>query len=133
MPFDASMYTTDGGPVQIGYPNWANPISSWLEKGLKGLGLEALPGALADGKIWGYAYPPSSMDAKTQARSSASTAYLREALAETTNFNLYKNTLAKKVIFDESKKALGAVVETGGMEYQLMANKEVIISAGFAR
>lgn len=132
-PHDASTYIKDGGPVQVGYPNWANPISSWLEKGLEGLGLKPLPGALADGKIWGYAYPPSSMDSKTQSRSSSSTSYLRDALKKTTNLNIYKNTLAKKVLFDENKKAVGAVVESGGVEYELTANKEVIVSAGFAR
>jgi choline dehydrogenase len=132
-PYQAAAFTANGGPVQVGYPNWANPISSWLEKGFQGIGLKALPGALADGKIFGYAYPPSSMDSKTQSRSSSSTSYLRDALKKTTNLNIYKQTLAKKILFDGNKKAIGAVVESGGVEYQLTANKEVIVSAGFAR
>jgi choline dehydrogenase len=132
-PYDASVYTANGGPVQVGYPNWANPISSWLEKGFEGLGLKPLSGALADGKFWGYAYPPSSLDSATQSRSSSSTSYLRDALKKTTNLNVYKNTLAKQVLFDENKNAIGVLVESGGVEYQLLANKEVIVSAGFAR
>jgi choline dehydrogenase len=131
--FDASLYDEEGGPVQATYPNWANPISSWLEKGFKGLGLSLLPGALADGKIFGYAWPASSMDAKTQSRSSAETSYLREVLKETTNLNLYKNTMAKKIMFDGDKKAIGALVESDGVEYPLYATKEVIVSAGFVR
>lgn len=127
------MYTAKGGPVQVGYPNWANPISSWIEKGLEGLGLKALSGGLADGELWGYVYPPSSMNAATQSRSSASTSYLREAFEKTTNLVLYKDTLAKQVLFDDDKKATGAVIQSGGTEYKLTAKKEVIISAGFAR
>ncbi|CAG9972530.1 unnamed protein product [Clonostachys byssicola] len=131
-PYDAAAFAKGGGLVQVGYPNWANPISSWLEKGFEGIGLKPLAGALADGKIFGYAYPPSSMDSKTQSRSSSSTSYLRDALVKTTNLNIYKDTLAKKILFD-GKKAVGATVESGGVEYQLTANKEVIVSAGFAR
>lgn len=132
-PYDAVAYSNTGGLVQVGYPNWANPISSWLEKGFAGIGLKPLAGALADGKIWGYAYPPSSMDSKTQSRSSSSSSYLRDALKTTTNLNIYKQTLAKRVLFDENKKAIGVVVESGGVEYELAATREVIVSAGFAR
>lgn len=131
--YNQSLYTPDGGPVQVGYPNWANPISSWIQKGLEALGISNLPGGLADGNLWGYAYTASSIDSQTQSRSSAEASYLREAFRETTNMNLYKNTLAKKVLFDSEKNAYGALVESGGLEYTLNATKEVIVSAGFAR
>jgi choline dehydrogenase len=131
-PYDPSVWS-NSGPVQASYPNWANPISSWIEIGLKALGLKALSGGLADGNIWGYGYPASTIDPAQESRSSSSTSYLREALKTTTNLNVYKNTLAKKVLFDGSKKATGAVVEAGGVEFTLSANREVIVSAGFAR
>jgi choline dehydrogenase len=132
-PYDASAYSSEGGLVQVGYPNWANPISSWIEKGLSGLDIKPLSGGLADGKIWGYAYPPSSQDSRSQSRSSSSSSYLRASLKSMTNLSLYKNTLAKKIIFDDNRKAIGALVESGGIEYKIMANREVIVSAGFAR
>ncbi|KAF1968846.1 alcohol oxidase [Bimuria novae-zelandiae CBS 107.79] len=131
-PYDASVWSI-GGPVQASYPNWANPISSWIEKGLKAMGIPALSGGLADGKVWGYGYPASTIDPAQESRSSSSTSYLREALKKSTNLNLYKNTLAKKITFDGSKKATGAIVSAGGVEFPLTATKEVIVSAGFAR
>ncbi|KAJ4303197.1 hypothetical protein N0V90_002090 [Kalmusia sp. IMI 367209] len=130
--YNPALYS-NGGPVQASYPNWANPISSWLQKALEALGLKNLSGGLADGNIWGYGYPVSSIDPKSESRSSAETSYLREALKQTTNLNLYKDTLAKKILFDGNKKATGALVESGGVEFPLTANKEVIVSAGFAR
>lgn len=131
--YNASLYTPNGGPVQVGYPNWANPISSWIQKGLEALGFSNLPGGLADGRFWGFAYTASSIDSRTQSRCSAEVAYLREAFMMTTNMNLYKNTLAKRVLFDSHKNAYGAVVDSGGVEYTLNATKEVIVSAGFLR
>jgi choline dehydrogenase len=41
--------------------------------------------------------------------------------------------MAKKILFDESKHAIGAIVESGGVEYQLSANREVIVSSGAFR
>lgn len=130
--YDKSQYSEVGGPVQVGYPNWVNAISSWIALGLEALGLTELPG-FADGNVFGYAYTGFSLDAQTQTRSSSETSYLREALLETTNLNVYKNTLAKRILFDEDKNAIGAVVESGGLEYQLSATKEVIVSAGWVR
>jgi hypothetical protein len=38
--------------------------------------------------------------------------------------------MAKQVLFDGNKTATGVVVETGGFNYTLSANKEIILSAG---
>ena len=128
--YDESLWSNPrGGPLQVGYPNWANPISSWIARGLEHLGLKNLPG-FADGNLDGYAYTTFSLDAKSQTRSSSEASFLRAALREDTNLNVYKNTMAKKILFDENKKAIGAVVESGGIEYTLSANQEVIVSAG---
>ena len=51
-------------------------------------------------------------------RNSAETSYLREALAETTNLQIYKSTTAKEILFDGSKRATGIRVNSGGFEYQ---------------
>ena len=104
--FDDTLWDPDGGPIQVGYPNWVNPF--------------------------GYAYSPLAIDSETQTRSSAETAYLREALVKTTNMNVYKNTMALKLVLD-GKRAAGAIVTSGGVEYQLNATREVIISAGTVR
>lgn len=127
--YDLSKWSITGGPLQVGYPNWANPISSWIALGLEALGLKNLPG-FSDGNIDGYAYTTFALDAKTQTRSSSESSFLREALAETTNLNVYKNTMAKKILFDDNKNAIGAIVESGGLQYTINATQEVIVSSG---
>jgi choline dehydrogenase-like flavoprotein len=130
--YNATVWSDDGGPLQVGYPAWVNPISSWIAKGLEVLGLRALSG-LSDGDIFGYGYTAFTLDPRTQTRSSSETSYLREALLETTNLAIYKNTLAKKVLFDADKRANGVVVDSGGTSYELKATKEAIVSAGAIR
>lgn len=49
---------------------------------------------------------------------------------ENNNLNVFTRTLAKKILFDESKKATGIVVNTDGFEWKISAKKKVIISAG---
>jgi choline dehydrogenase len=108
-----------------------NAISTWAEGALEEIGLKNLPG-FADGDVFGYAYSPLALDTKTQTRSSAETSYLREALAQTTNLNVYKNAIAKKIIF-EGNKAVAATVETGNVQFRINATREVIVSAGTVR
>lgn len=127
--YNKSVFSANGGPLQVGYPAWVNPISSWIGQALTALGLQQLPG-LADGNIFGWGYTAFSQDPQTQTRSSSEASYLREALTETNNLAIYKNTLAKRVLFDATKKAIGIVVNSGGITYQLNATKEVILSAG---
>jgi len=127
--YNESVFSPDGGPLQVGYPAWVNPISSWIARGLTALGLQQVPG-LSDGDIFGFGYTAFTQDPQTQTRSSSEASYLREALRETTNLLVYKNTLAKSVLFDTEKRATGVVVNSGGVTYQINATKEVILSAG---
>lgn len=46
---------------------------------------------------------------------------------------IYTNTLAKKIVFDDSKRAEGVVAGSIGREFLLSAAKEVILSAGTFR
>lgn len=48
----------------------------------------------------------------------------------TSNMNVYTRTLAKKIIFDDQKRAIGVDVSTYGQPYHLSARREVILSAG---
>ena len=69
----------------------------------------------------------------TRRRETAASSYLREALVESNNLNLYIRTLAKKILFDEHKKANAVVLETDGFQWKIGAKKEVIVSAGVMR
>ena len=127
--YDQSVFSATGGPLQVGYPAWVNSISSWIGLGLNALGLKELP-ALSDGNIFGWGYTAFTIDPRSQTRSSSEASYLREALTETTNLLIFKNTMAKTVIFDSDKRAVGVAVDSGGLVYQVNATQEVILSAG---
>ncbi|KAL8951389.1 MAG: hypothetical protein Q9222_002639 [Ikaeria aurantiellina] len=130
--YDPTLGRQSGGPVQLGYPSWVNGISSWIARSLTSLGVPELPG-LISGRLLGWSYVAETLDPTTQTRSSSETSYLRQALEQTTNLQVYKSTLAKKILFDGSKQATGVQVSSGGFEYLINANKEVIVSAGVFR
>lgn len=125
--FNASDWSPTGGPVQVSYPQWVNPISSWLGRAFTELGMKELP-SLLSGTLLGWSWLPYQLDPVTQTRSS-SEAFLREALIQNTNLIMYKNTLAKRIRF-ENKAAKGVEVDSGGMPFNIDARREVILSAG---
>ena len=127
--YDSSAFSADGGPLRVSYPNYANAFSSWAKLALKELGLEERLGFMS-GSLLGFQYTAMSLDRETQTRSSSETSFLRTALQSTSNLNIYKSTLAKKIIFNSNKQAMGVLINTAGVNYALSANKEVILSAG---
>lgn len=125
--YDEQIVGSDG-PVSAAYPNWPQAIATWVVEGLKAIGMPVIPG-FNSGKLIGQTYATFSIDGKTMLRSSSSTAYLQPKLGNT-DLYLYHLTLAKKIVFDDEKRATGVVVNTMGAQYTLKANKEVILSAG---
>ena len=130
--YDLNAFSSSGEPLRVGFPNWANAWSSWAEKALHELGFEKLNGFLS-GKLLGFSYATTTIDRESQERCSSEFSFLRKALLYLTNLSVYQKTLAKKILFDEKKRATGVMVETAGLEYILSANKEVILSAGAFR
>lgn len=120
------------GPVHVSFSNWANTFGSWVKLALKELGMEELPDFVS-GRLFGYQYASHTIDGETQTRSSSETSYLRGAISKTSQLQVYKSSLAKRILFDSDKRATGVVVDTGGVQYTLMAAKEVIVSAGAHR
>ncbi|KAL9003527.1 MAG: hypothetical protein Q9188_003613 [Gyalolechia gomerana] len=128
--YNASDWSPTGGPLQVGYSSWANPVSSWLGLAFGELGLRELP-SLLSGTLLGWSWLSVTLDTVTQTRSS-SEAFLKDALESTSNLIMYKSTLAKKIIF-ENRVAAGVIVDSGGATYNITARKEVILSAGVMR
>jgi choline dehydrogenase len=123
--FDNSL----GGPVQVSYPNYDDPFSTWIEKGFNAVGIRRREDGFSSGGLLGWAWPSAAIDPKTAQRSSSQTSFLNRAIV-TTNLKVYHGTLAKKILFDANKIANGVLVDTGGREYTLAAKREVILSAG---
>ena len=108
-----------------------NAISSFFADALSVLGLKSVLG-FADGNLLGYSYIPHTLT-PDQVRCSSESSFLQSAFEQTLNLNVYKSTLAKKIIFNDKKQAMAVEVSTGGFVYQINATKEVIVSSGTFR
>lgn len=92
------------------------------------LGLKNIAG-LNSGSLLGFSEFTLSIDPQAGTRSSSETSFLQEAISSST-LQVYQQTLAKRILFDDNKTATGVRVVTAGTEYTLSAKKEVILAAG---
>lgn len=128
-PYDASVFISPGGPVQVGYTNYVSAFATWFEKGMQGIGINRTTG-FNSGSLLGYHYTQSTIRNSDSTRSS-STQYIYQAVNQSmTNLKVYTQTLAKRIVFDSSAKATGVMVSSLGVSYTIHASKEVIVSAG---
>lgn len=124
--YDTSTVGTSG-PLDITYPNYAQPVSTWVQKGMAAIGIPPING-LTSGTLMGSSWLLNTINHTVGLRESSETAYLDPALSRP-NLIVYTDTLAKNVLF-KGKNASGVVVNTAGYTYTLTAKKEVILSAG---
>ena len=113
--------------MQVSYSNFFLPISAFINSAFKALGLRQILG-FNSGKLIGYSHLANTIDPQAATRSSAQTAFLTEAI-KTTTLQVYKQTMAKKIVFN-GKQAVGVYVETAGVGYTISTRKEVILAAG---
>jgi choline dehydrogenase len=132
IPYDTDAFSLYGGPLQVSYGDYrgvyVNPVSEGLEK----IGLKKLPG-LNSGKLIGYGAITLTIDPETLTRSSSETSFLQSAMARSSTLKIYPSTLAKKILFDDGKRASGVLVGAKGdreYEFVLSAKREVILAAG---
>ena len=111
----------------MSYSTFYLPISPYINKAFKALGLDQILG-FNSGKLIGYSHLTDAIDPRAETRSSSETSFLAEAV-QTTTLQIYKQTLAKKILFS-GKKATGVQVTTAEVPYTISARKEVILAAG---
>jgi choline dehydrogenase len=134
--YDASDFSNNGGPVQVGYGQWVTAGGTWLQKSFQALGIKETTG-FDHGDLLGYHWSQSTIRASDQTRSS-SAAYIHSVEGNTqtsNNLKVFTHTQAKRVVFDTSSgrpKATGVEVTAlvGLTNYKIGARKEVIVSAG---
>ncbi|TAQ89185.1 hypothetical protein B7494_g2484 [Chlorociboria aeruginascens] len=134
IPYEASDYEASGGPLSISYGNFRGAYTNAVAAGLAKIGLQEIPG-LTSGILSGYGPIPFTLDPTTVRRSTSETAFLQSAM-KTTSLQTYINTLAKRILFNDDKKATGVVVAAQGQtqyEFVLSATKEVIVTSGVFR
>ncbi|RMJ23134.1 Gmc oxidoreductase [Aspergillus sp. HF37] len=124
-----SAFSEDGQPLQVSYPNYAMSFSSWMRGGMQAIGINETQD-FSSGSLFGAQYCPSTIEAHDQTRSTSQTAFLTADISHLRTLTVYKNTLAKKILFDSQKRAIGVRVQSGLLEYSLKATREVIVSAG---
>ncbi|KAI5925276.1 GMC oxidoreductase [Camillea tinctor] len=123
--YDAAAFASSGGPLHVSYANYVNSFSTWLGSAFNEIGINDTTD-FNSGSLMGSQYCTSTIDPTTAFRSSSQTAFL-EASQARPNLKVFYLTLAKKIIFDDSKTAVGVQVGSGDTLY---AKKEVILSAG---
>ncbi|THZ33988.1 hypothetical protein D6C90_07974 [Aureobasidium pullulans] len=126
---ETASFSTDGGPLQVSLPNYAQPWSSFFPKAFEELGDPNPKQGTNTGVPHGYAYLTLTEDPEFETRSSSETSFLQQALAET-EIVVYTNALAKQILFDADKRGNAVLVEIAGMSFQLNVTKEIMLSAG---
>lgn len=128
--YNLDAFSPTGGPLHVSYANYGAPFSSWVERGLNAIGL----GKASDfnsGKLFGSQYASLTIRPSDQTRSSSEASFIQSAVnGSNQNLKLYTGAMARKVLFDGSKRATGVEVQSGAMNYTIHAIKEVIVSAG---
>lgn len=124
-----SAFLKKGGPLQVSFPAFDMPFSSWALPAMKEVGIPTI-NDLSSGDLLGAQYSTFTVKQKDASRSSSESSYLQAAFASTrTNLKVYPRSTAKQVLF-QNKTATGVRINTNGAEYILSANKEVILSGG---
>ena len=129
--YDTSTLTGQG-PLSVTFGHYAQAFSSWAQAAFKQLGINPIRG-FTSGNILGSSYQLLTIDAQTTVRDSSETSFLRKGGLTRDNLIIFQSTLAKRIIFDSSKRATGVEIDIGSqgrVTFVLSAKKEVIISAG---
>lgn len=123
--YSPKAFVPEGGPLQVSYYKNVRPFSTHLEAAFNEIGIPTTDD-LNCGNLLGAQYCTNTVDPTTATRSSAQTAFLDLCQARP-NIKVFQQTLAKKILFDEQKRATAVTVDSG---LRLKANKEIIRSAG---
>lgn len=121
----------NGSPLHVSYPNFALPISSWMQKTFSAFGIPSVR-SLLSGNLIGHQYIPFMIDPTSATRDSSETSFLQSSIrASHSNLITYTNTLAERVHFNNTR-AVGVQVSQhpSAPSFFLTARHEVILSAG---
>jgi choline dehydrogenase len=114
-------------PLHVSWAKFTNAFSTWSEKALNAVGLGSSPG-FDNGVLNGANYVLTTIAPDKQHRDSSQTSFLDYAM-RSTDIKVYTHSMARQVLFS-GNTTTGVIVTTGGQDYTLSANKEVILSAG---
>ncbi|KAA1078616.1 hypothetical protein PGT21_021418 [Puccinia graminis f. sp. tritici] len=129
--YDHLAFTQANGPVQLSYPNMAQPFSKYMQLSLNEKGIPTCQD-FNGGTLSGVQYSSATIDPKDGHRST-SRAFFAAARSRS-NLVVYTTAMVKRIIFDESTppraEGIEFVYTLTGVSDKLLAKKEVIVSAG---
>ena len=133
---DQSVFSPREGPVHVSSGNYNDPFATRILPALRAIGQKAING-FQSGRLLGSAYVLATIDPTTGTRSSSESSFLNATTSRTT-LKVYKNTLAKRILFSGNiargvRVSSEARSRSGNKDYVLSARKEVIVSAGAFR
>ncbi|KAL4976602.1 hypothetical protein BDW66DRAFT_159600 [Aspergillus desertorum] len=106
--YNAGSFGASGGPLHVSYSSFVQSFSTWMKRGMAAIGLSEI-NDFNNGQLAGYQYSkalPDTLTVRTQ-------------------------HLAKRILFDEHRNAIGVEVADGLVfRSNITAAKEVIVSAG---
>ncbi|RDW67184.1 GMC family oxidoreductase [Aspergillus mulundensis] len=127
--YNANSFDATGGPLQVSYSSFVQAFSTWMARGLKAIGLSETD--FNSGELSGYQYCASTIKPDDKTRSSSQAAFIPKGKKVPDNLTIRTQHLAKRILFDEQKNAVGVEVADGfGFRSNITASKEVIVSAG---
>ena len=103
-------------------------MSSYASEAFASIGIPPAQD-FSSGDLMGAQYTPLTVSSPNEERSSSESSFL-QAAKDRPNLKVYTQTLAKRILFDKTKKATGVLLSAGNGIFQLMARREVILSAG---
>lgn len=127
--YSQTAFSEDGKPLQVSYPNYAMSFSSWMGHGMRSIGINATED-FNSGRLLGAQYCSSTIEPSEQKRSTSEASFLGPGAVYLPTLTIYKNTLARRILFNAHKRAIGVEVQSAALVYSLKATREVILSAG---
>ena len=136
---NATAVSPTGGPLQVSFSNSGSPLSTWIQLALEFIGMRQISG-FNGGSLIGSAFVAQTINPVNAHRSSSESSFLAPSIESgIANHVIYKNSLARRMLFSGSKVATGVPVTTEGtydtpsLIHTLLASKGVILSAGAFR
>lgn len=125
--YNGTAFDVGAGPLQVGYANWAQPFSSWVEAALEEIGITTVQD-FNSGSLLGAQYCSHTISSNMK-RETSQTSFL-DSTKTRPNLKIIHSSLVKRIIFDPLMKATGVTYQSGSVSYIVEAHKEVIICAG---
>ncbi|XP_050713623.1 glucose dehydrogenase [FAD, quinone]-like [Eriocheir sinensis] len=124
---ETDFYRGFGGPASVENKRWGTPLMHAILKAGKQLGYDVVD---PNGpEQIGFSIP--DMTTRNGRRGSSAESYIRPAVLQGhNNLHVVMNALVTEVLFDDRKRAIGVKFEKNGKTRTVMAQREVIVSAG---